>query len=563
MLILRNRKGLRLIPVMLIFVLCAGFANLYGDPTTPFTETKRLAALGKVWGLLKYYHPEVAKGETDWDQALLTAIPAVIAAGDFDSFNMELDNLITQAGGIDFKEYNPQTPSVPDNHRRFKWMKDKSVFNKDMIKKLRTVRKKHEQVENFYVTFPRSAQANFDNENTYPDKYVLDENFRLLTLFRYWNMVNYFFAYVGDMDQDWGEVLLEFIPRIRQNEDTEEFHLVFKELTVHINDTHGTCSSSPLWWRFGYYYAPIELCYVENRTVVRQVFDELMEPAGAIKVGDIILKKEGTPIDTFRQDVRKYVEASNESILQRNTDRLAIRGTAPQLTYTLLRDGVTLDVTVQGCYPYVYSQAFRAAEARAVKWEILPGNIGYVNMGILEIPDVNVIMPQLMNTRAIVFDVRNYPRNTMWRIAGYLIPTPTDFVKFEKPDPAEPGAFIQHSVYSSTGIDNPDYYRGKVVALIDERTLSHAELTAMFFQSAPDATIIGSQTAGADGNTVNFQLPGYIYTSFTGLGVYYPDGTPTQRIGIVPDIYSRPTVAGMQAGRDEVLEEAIQFIENN
>jgi C-terminal processing protease CtpA/Prc len=51
-----------------------------------------------------------------------------------------------------------------------------------------------------------------------------------------------------------------------------------------------------------------------------------------------------------------------------------------------------------------------------------------------------------------------------------------------------------------------------------------------------------------------------IRTLFTGLGVYYPDGRPTQRIGIVPDIEVRPTLAGLRAGRDEVLERALEYL---
>ena len=36
----------------------------------------------------------------------------------------------------------------------------------------------------------------------------------------------------------------------------------------------------------------------------------------------------------------------------------------------------------------------------------------------------------------------------------------------------------------------------------------------------------------------------------------------TQRIGIIPDIEAKPTIKGIQEGRDEVLERAILFIEN-
>lgn len=33
-------------------------------------HVSQLATLGKVWGFLKYYHPAIAKGKTDWDCAL-------------------------------------------------------------------------------------------------------------------------------------------------------------------------------------------------------------------------------------------------------------------------------------------------------------------------------------------------------------------------------------------------------------------------------------------------------------------------------------------------------------
>lgn len=43
----------------------------------------------------------------------------------------------------------------------------------------------------------------------------------------------------------------------------------------------------------------------------------------------------------------------------------------------------------------------------------------------------------------------------------------------------------------------------------------------------------------------------------TGLGVFYPDRTPRQRIGIIPDLVVRPTFEGIRAGRDEMLEAGV------
>jgi C-terminal processing protease CtpA/Prc len=47
----------------------------------------------------------------------------------------------------------------------------------------------------------------------------------------------------------------------------------------------------------------------------------------------------------------------------------------------------------------------------------------------------------------------------------------------------------------------------------------------------------------------------------SGIGVFYPDGKGTQRVGIVPDIVVKPTIEGIKNGKDEVLEKAIEMIE--
>lgn len=105
-------------------------------------------------------------------------------------------------------------------------------------------------------------------------------------------------------------------------------------------------------------------------------------------------------------------------------------------------------------------------------------------------------------------------------------------------------------------------YKGKVVVLVDENTLSEGEGQAMMFRAGQNTVILGSQTSGADGRVSDIFLPGGIKTWISGYGVYYPDGSQTQRIGIVPDIEVKPTVKGLAEGRDELLEKAIEVIED-
>lgn len=85
----------------------------------------------------------------------------------------------------------------------------------------------------------------------------------------------------------------------------------------------------------------------------------------------------------------------------------------------------------------------------------------------------------------------------------------------------------------------------------------------MALRTTPHALVVGSQTAGTDGNITEFTLPGGVAAQMTTLGEYYPDGRETQRVGIVVDVEVHPTVEGLRQGRDEVLEKAIQLIEPN
>ena len=128
------------------------------------------------------------------------------------------------------------------------------------------------------------------------------------------------------------------------------------------------------------------------------------------------------------------------------------------------------------------------------------------------------------------------------------------------PDIFYPGTYSWE--YDSAGQNgNPNYYQGHVIILCNQETQSGAEYDCMLLGAMPNSVIVGSQTAGTDGNVSWFNLSQEIQTGFTSLGVYYPNGDSTQRIGIVPDSLVYITPEGIRQGRDEVLEKALQIAE--
>ncbi len=209
--------------------------------------------------------------------------------------------------------------------------------------------------------------------------------------------------------------------------------------------------------------------------------------------------------------------------------------------------------------------AGRTAVASPPIWRIIDDNIGYVDMGRLQRTDITRMLNDLSATSGIIFDVRNYPEFILYDLCANL-GFSTPFVMFTAPDYMNPGTYsapssaqVSPPFVNVNSIGGTKRYKGKLVALMNEVTQSRAEFTLMGFR-AMGTILVGSQTAGADGDVVTVPMPGNVLIYYTSLGVYYPDGKPTQRIGIVPDIEMKPTVAGIRAGRDEILERGIKAI---
>ncbi len=162
-------------------------------------------------------------------------------------------------------------------------------------------------------------------------------------------------------------------------------------------------------------------------------------------------------------------------------------------------------------------------------------------------------------TKGLILDIRNYPSDfVVFTLGQLLVYKKIDFVRFTSGDLANPGAFHWGPPLALEPGENR--YSGRVVILVDEVSQSNAEYTTMAFRASPNAKVMGSTTAGADGNVSQIPLPGGLSSMISGIGVFYPDKRPTQRIGIVPDIEVKPTIAGIRAGRDEVLDAAIAEI---
>jgi C-terminal processing protease CtpA/Prc len=307
----------------------------------------------------------------------------------------------------------------------------------------------------------------------------------------------------------------------------------------------------------GNYYAPLEITFVENKAVVTDFLHKELGPKTGLQKGDIIISVNGKSTDNIVKENLPFMPASNYPAQLRNFSSQLLRSgdTVINITY---QHANTIHTTSLSCYPN--NNLVRKYESQDTCFRYVTPDIAYIYPGIIKRDYLSKVMPDFMKTKGMIIDLRCYPKESIiYDMAKYLLPEPARFVKFAQPDTETPGLF-SFSEYPVVGTKNPSYYKGRIVIIVNEKTQSHAEFTAMSLQLAPRATVIGSTTAGADGNVSRIVLPGGIRTMISGIGVYYPNGKETQRVGIMPDLIVKPTIQGIIQNRDELLEKAIEII---
>ncbi|WP_276481836.1 S41 family peptidase [Paraflavitalea pollutisoli] len=539
-----------------------------GETITPLTpaQVTYLALLGKAWGYLKYYHPLVAKGQFNWDGELMRLLPRVKAANNDETFSGELLSWIDGLGPV--PPCKKCDAAVPDGLQTMnidlRWMKD-SHFNQALQNKWQELLINRHRETGVYATYdPASNVSVKDMEYNWREAEYPSEAYRLLSLFRYWNIIQYFAPNKHIIGRDWNEVLEAFLPRIAEARDSLAYHTALFAFIHSVRDNHAS-SYSPVINKAYNHYLPYTFTIINQQLVVKGVYNDSLARAGGLQKGDIIEQIEGQSVQDLVAARKGLTGGSNETgewhLL--NAMNKITGGNTTKINVTIRRAGTAATYQLTR-YPFAQLRYQRPLDT--VLHKILPGNIGYLNMGLLTVSQVDQIMPLLQDTRAIIFDIRNYPRSTAKHVVEYLLAGEVPFATCTYPSFAYPGAF-QSTLPLKCGPSTPNrrgkfLYAGKVIVLVNETTQSHAEWSTMMFQTVPGCHTMGSQTAGSDGNVSRIPIPGG-YTAFmTGLGVYYPDSTPTQRVGVKIDQVVKPTLQGVIDGKDEVLEAAIQYAGN-
>ncbi|MDQ3020862.1 MAG: S41 family peptidase [Bacteroidota bacterium] len=518
-----------------------------------------LDILGKVWGFLKYYHPVIAKGEYNWDYELFRIMPKILKSKNQTERNDILSEWVNSLGKIESAEVmNEERGEIKMSPDR-SWIKNKNLGQK-LNGQLTDIRNCRRTNENYYIGLTRIGNPDFNNENSYSTMKYPDAGFRLLSLYRYWNIIQYYFPYKYLIGEDWNEVLKEFIPKFLNASNELEYELTVLSIIARVHDSHAIIlgGAAALKNYVGINKATVKIKFVENKAVVTAYDDSVSIKQSKLKIGDIIETINNKSVEEIVREKLPYTPASNYPTQLRNIEQNLLRTNDSILNVGYKRGDAGNNLTIK-CYPAEIDDISMFQNLDTC-FKLLTNDIAYFNPGSVKKEYLPEIMPEILWTRGLIIDFRCYPSDDIVNnLSEYFLPYSTKFVKASKGSIILPGLFTMTDA-REIGMENKDFYKGKVIIIVNEITQSSAEFHTMAFRTFPEAKVIGSTTAGADGNTSKFFLPGGIETKISGLGVYYPDGTETQRVGIVPDIEVKTTIKGITEKRDELLEKAIEII---
>lgn len=385
-----------------------------------------------------------------------------------------------------------------------------------------------------------------------PPSELPDAAHRMLSAIHLWSVIDRFHAY-PELRPRWDGALARALAAMDDASTLNLYVDVLLRLAAATDDGHSRLAGPSVSDRIGAGAAPFQARFVEGCLVVVRILAP--ELAGEIAVGEVISSIDGVLVTKRFTELSGLVAASTPDAHRNTTARWMLMGPLDaSLQLVVDRDGEQIELSVprwQPSPPAAPDEVYRVVE---------DGAIGVVDLSHLTVEQVPAMFAALASTEAIVFDMRGYPKGTAWAIAPYLDAHPGATPAAEFLQPLVARGMVGHAAtrfVQPLPEEDVERYRGRTIMLVDHRTISQAEHTGLFFAAANGTRFVGSPSAGANGDVTSHVLPDGLQIWFTGQAVVPIDRPPLQRVGLQPDLPMMPTVAGVRAGEDEVMQAAI------
>ncbi|WP_117883473.1 S41 family peptidase [Aureibaculum luteum] len=548
---------------ILLFCLCFHFANTFSQ----VNEIEKNESFIKIWGLLKYYHPEISDGKFNFNKEFIKEYQKLELIETKEAFDKEMIDWI-ESYGIDklvAKENISQDKLFTKNYN-FEWINE-SNYNSKLFGLLNRLRK-NTNYKNYYAKVKKlSSSVDFSNEIPLANFDYSKKEHRLLFLASFWNAMKYWNVNIYLTDTPWEKVLNQLISDFTSS-GKENFEKAKENLFSKLNDSHsdyGYSYTLNLLNKFPNFGGKI----INDSLVITSVYNKKVFQEDSLSKGDIVYAINGVTLNEYYQSkFSDVISVSNQNYLKRAIEKTyLLASTKDSILVNILKtNGQNIKQYIQlSPLKYPAEKYMRLRPSKTENWKELNTEIGYINLNYIDKKQLKQAFNHFNLFKGVIIDLRNYPRNIgASDIAKHLYPEKTTFLKALtsiKPSYGDYGSNTALSFINNpfeAGTRNKAYFKGKIILLVDRTTASKAEWMGMAIQASPNCTTIGEQTFGAVMNRNQIPLIDSTTIDYTGVGAFYPNDESVQRKGLKLDYEIKESA--LQYDNNLYIEKAMKLI---
>ena len=382
---------------------------------------------------------------------------------------------------------------------------------------------------------------------------------------------------------DWDASFQEFIPRVIAAETLDDYYWTLMEFAGLLEDGH--TSVLPPWGylRPDYDNPPLEVQVVDGAFVIARLAATPETEAGGLAVGDEIFAVDGTDVRTyFEESINRYYPRGSAHANDAVNTVYLLRGPAGSQVTLGVRDAagaerdvaLTRDWMTPDAGPFFPRILLALMADPAMEVTTLEGGATLIQINHFDDPAMGDQFLEFIDgldentATGIVLDLRfsmGGRGSIAEKMIGALIDEPVSSPLWRYPRyvaaetswgrPPERGE-ASNTIRPRDG----KRYLGPLVALTSGVTSSTAEDLPISLRAAGRAVIVGENTAGSAGNSLERSLPGGGTFQMATFRAYLPDGGEYVGIGAVPDIPVSPTREDIRTGVDPVLAAAVEAL---
>jgi len=554
----------------------------------PLSDTglANLTAFAKLLGYVRHFHPSDQAAQTNWEAFAIQGVRTVEDAATPEDLANKLQILLGaiaptvrvfagQSRPALPSELQPPSLSEPQvvrwNHYGIGLVASGSIYHSERQKSpvqggqvpagFQDPARPYEAEigRGLSALVPLSLYA--DAEGTLPHKpldlsnlaygTVNDRATRLAGVMLAWNVFQHFYPYFDVVQTDWPAALANALRSAATDSGPDDYQRTLQRLVAALKDGHGRVSG-PL----SVVAVPLVWDWVENQLIVTRVKDDQGQ---SLARGDRVLRVDGKPVAEAMAGWQELVSgATPQWILWRTLQSLAYCD--PQSRRMQLEIEPYASLGSSRTVQFACGTDLDWSEPRGDIVQTIEPGVMYVDINRLTDADWSRALPNLAAASGIIFDLRGYPQTHTYlmhlsqsnlRSAQWHIPTPS------KPDRADL-TFSQSASWDLA--PRQPYLTARRVFLTDGRAISYAESVMGIVENYKLAEIVGSRTAGTNGNVNPFTVLGGFSLSWTGMKVLKHDGSQHHGVGIHPTVPVFRTRKGVAEGTDEVLLRGVQVV---